>query len=138
MRIFLKIKFGQKGEITLPFTDMSKSCPNCIFFYIANMSFNAICENKILAKISEFTVNYSHTFFPSFSGVQHTLYCSHLVLWFPTQMMSAARLQSVTRTQSHTRFQYPFQCSQLLYQVMALCSHPATLTSVADTPGQFI
>ena len=25
-------------------------------FYVANMSFNAICENKILAKISEFTV----------------------------------------------------------------------------------
>ena len=27
-------------------------------FNAANMSFNAICENKILAKISEFTVNY--------------------------------------------------------------------------------
>ena len=26
------------------------------FFDVANMSFNAICENKILAKISEFTV----------------------------------------------------------------------------------
>ena len=25
-------------------------------FYVANMSFNALCENKILAKISEFTV----------------------------------------------------------------------------------
>ena len=25
-------------------------------FYVANMSFNTICENKILAKISEFTV----------------------------------------------------------------------------------
>ena len=25
-------------------------------FYLANMSFNAICENKILAKISVFTV----------------------------------------------------------------------------------
>ena len=25
-------------------------------FYVTNMSFNAICENKILAKISEFTV----------------------------------------------------------------------------------
>ena len=24
-------------------------------FYVANMSFNAICENKILAKISVFT-----------------------------------------------------------------------------------
>ena len=32
---------------------------NCIvvaIFYVANMSFNAIRENKILAKISEFTV----------------------------------------------------------------------------------
>ena len=27
-----------------------------IFFYVANMSFNAIRENRILAKISEFTV----------------------------------------------------------------------------------
>ena len=26
-------------------------------FYVANMSFNAIRENKILAKISEFTVH---------------------------------------------------------------------------------
>ena len=25
-------------------------------FYVANMSFNAICENKILAEICEFTV----------------------------------------------------------------------------------
>ena len=28
----------------------------CSFFYVANVSFNAIHENKILAKISEFTV----------------------------------------------------------------------------------
>ena len=28
-----------------------------IFFYIANVSFNAIHENKIIAKISEFTVD---------------------------------------------------------------------------------
>ena len=30
--------------------------PCSLFFYVANVSFNAICENKILEKISEFTV----------------------------------------------------------------------------------
>ena len=53
----MKIKSSQKGEITLSFTDMSKSCLNRIF-YIANMSFNPIRENKILAKIFAFTVFY--------------------------------------------------------------------------------
>ena len=43
MRCFVKIKFSRNAEITLSFTDV-------------NMSFNAIRENKILAKISGFTV----------------------------------------------------------------------------------
>ena len=38
------------GQITLSFTDVGKHV-----LVSANMSFNAICENKILAKISEFT-----------------------------------------------------------------------------------
>ena len=36
-------------------TDIGISCPACDFNVI-NVSFNAIRENKILAKISEFTV----------------------------------------------------------------------------------
>ena len=53
---FVKIKLSQNSEINLFFTDMGKSYPNSKFFDIANMSFNAIWENKILAKITEFTV----------------------------------------------------------------------------------
>ena len=51
----MKIKPSQNGEITL-FTDVGKSCPSPEFFYVTNMSFNTILKNKILAKISEFTV----------------------------------------------------------------------------------
>ena len=58
MQSFVKIKSSRMGEITLSFTDMSKSCPNRIFFYIANMSFSDIRKNRIMAKISEFTVFY--------------------------------------------------------------------------------
>ena len=56
MRSFVKIKFSRNGEITLSLTDISKPCPKSQYFYTANMSFNAIRENKILAKISEFAV----------------------------------------------------------------------------------
>ena len=52
---FCEIKSSQKGVITRSFTDMSKTCPNLIFLH-RKYVFNAICENKILAKISEFTV----------------------------------------------------------------------------------
>ena len=55
MRSFVKIKPPRIGDITLSFTDIGKSC-RARDFYIANVSFNAIRENKILAKISEFTV----------------------------------------------------------------------------------
>ena len=55
MRSFVKIKLSRIGDITLPFTDIGKSCP-VRDFYVANVSFNIIRENKILAKISEFTV----------------------------------------------------------------------------------
>ena len=50
---FLKIKSSGNGEIILSFTDIGKSCPRS---KVANMSFNAILENKNLVKISEFTV----------------------------------------------------------------------------------
>ena len=49
----MKIKSSRNGQIILSFT--GKSCHNREF-YVANMSFNAIREDKILAKISEFTV----------------------------------------------------------------------------------
>ena len=52
----MKVKSSRNGKFTLTFTDISKSCPSGIFFYIANMSFNAIHENKILTKISEFAI----------------------------------------------------------------------------------
>ena len=55
MRSFVKIKPSRIGDITLSFTDIGKSCP-VRDFYVANGSFSAIRENKILAKISEFNV----------------------------------------------------------------------------------
>ena len=53
----MKIKSSQNGEVTLSFTNISKSCPyKSRIVDVANMSFNAIRENKILVKISEFAV----------------------------------------------------------------------------------
>ena len=40
----------------MSFTDIDKSCPSCKFLTWQNMSFKAIHKNKVLAKISEFTV----------------------------------------------------------------------------------
>ena len=56
MRSFVKIKPSRNGKITLSFIDIGKHCLSRDF-YIINKSFNAIRENKILAKISESTVN---------------------------------------------------------------------------------
>ena len=55
MRSFVKIKPSRFGDITLSSTDRGKSCP-VRDFYVANVSFNAIREHELLAKISEFTV----------------------------------------------------------------------------------
>ena len=55
-RSFVKTKSSRNGEITLTFTDKCKPC-HSRDFYVANMSFITIREKKILAKISEFTVN---------------------------------------------------------------------------------
>ena len=52
----MKIIPSRNSKITLSFTDVSISWSSRDFFDMANMSFNAICENKILAKISEFTI----------------------------------------------------------------------------------
>ena len=54
MRSFVKIKSWQNGEIILSFTVTGNSCL-CLDVFLP-ISFNAICENKILAKISEFSV----------------------------------------------------------------------------------
>ena len=40
----------------MSFTGIGKACPSPEFLNVANKSFNAIHENKILAKISEFIV----------------------------------------------------------------------------------
>ena len=56
VRSFVKLKSSRNGKTPLLFTTMgSHTC------YIANMSFKAIREIEILAKISEFTVAYSKT-----------------------------------------------------------------------------
>ena len=52
----MKIKLARNGEIILLFTDEGNLSPSCVFFNVANMSLNAIRENKILTKISDFTV----------------------------------------------------------------------------------
>ena len=51
----MKIKPSCNCETTLLLADVGKSCPSRNFFNVANMSFNAIPENKILGNISEFT-----------------------------------------------------------------------------------
>ena len=57
MRSFVKIKPSQNGEIILSFTDLANHA-QVGNFNVTNVSFNAIRENKILAKFSEFTVYY--------------------------------------------------------------------------------
>ena len=61
MLSFEKIKALQNGDITLLFTQVCKSCPNQIF-KVVNISLNAFRENKVLAKISEFTVGRTTVF----------------------------------------------------------------------------
>ena len=52
---FVKNKPSRNGKISLSFIYIGKSTL-VANFYITNMSFNAIRENEILAKISESTV----------------------------------------------------------------------------------
>ena len=60
MRSFLKIKPLQIDKITPSCTDIYRQImPLSQIFNVANMSFNAICENKILLKNSKFTVYYN-------------------------------------------------------------------------------
>ena len=55
MQNFVKIKSPRNAEITLSFTDIGKAC-HSRDFSVTNMYLNAIRENKIIAKISGFTV----------------------------------------------------------------------------------
>ena len=56
MRSFVKIKPSRIDDITLSFTDICKSCP-VRDFYVANVSFNAICENKFSRKFPNLQYN---------------------------------------------------------------------------------
>ena len=42
------LKLLRNGEITLPFTDVGKSCTSSKFLTLQNMLFTVIRENKIL------------------------------------------------------------------------------------------
>ena len=53
---FRENKSSPNGEITLSTTDIGKSYTSCEIFWLQVCLVNAIRENKILAKISGFTV----------------------------------------------------------------------------------
>ena len=53
---FLENKILSKCEFTLSITDIGKSCPSRKFL-TSQVYLNAVRENKILAKISGFTVS---------------------------------------------------------------------------------
>ena len=56
MLSFVKIKPSRNDEITLSFSDVGKSCRGREFCKWQICLLTATRENKILAKISEFTV----------------------------------------------------------------------------------
>ena len=53
----MKIKPSGNGEITRSFTDVGKSCPSHLFLTWQICLLTLFHENKILAKVSEFTVS---------------------------------------------------------------------------------
>ena len=55
MRSFVKIRPLRNGEVTLSFTYVGKSCLSCEFLKSQICLLRLFRENKILAKISEFT-----------------------------------------------------------------------------------
>ena len=56
MRSFVKMKSSRNAEITLLFINIPKSWPSREFLASQICFFNAIPENKVLTKISRFTV----------------------------------------------------------------------------------
>ena len=83
MRSFVKIKLSRFCDIILSFTDIGNHALFTIF-YVANVSFNAIRENKILAKISEFTVLYIPTLSELCSETYYQINILKLIIyaWF--------------------------------------------------------
>ena len=70
MRSFVKINSALNTEITLSFTDLGKSCPSREFLISQICMLTLFAKNKILARISGFTVrqcNTDVTVFLSFS-----------------------------------------------------------------------
>ena len=59
MRSFVKIKSSRIGEISLLFTEKGKQYPS-LKFNAVSRSFNTFRENKILAKIYDFTASGSY------------------------------------------------------------------------------
>ena len=53
MLSFVKIESSRNDAITLLLTDIGKSCPSREFLTSQICLFNAICENKILAKFTD-------------------------------------------------------------------------------------
>ena len=84
MRSFVKIKPLQIGDITLLFTDIGKSCP-VRDIYVANVSFNRIRENKILAKISKFTVIKQDSVCVDALCVSQQFFCHVATIFCPSQ-----------------------------------------------------
>ena len=73
----MKIKPSQNGKITLSFTKIKVNHSLVAKFEHANMSFNAIRENKIITNISEFTLCFSF---------QHYTFSEEMALLIQTQM----------------------------------------------------
>ena len=99
MRSLVKLKPSWSGEITLPLTYIGKSWLCRDFFNVANMSFNNIRENEILAKIFEFTI--------SFCCWSHCVGASHFVVWIsvfmPPLFVECGRALSVAHVRPSVR-----------------------------------
>ena len=63
-RSFVKIKSSRNGEITLPFTDVGKSCSSreLLASHTCTFVVYRYSKSKIIAKISEFTVHVVSSF----------------------------------------------------------------------------
>ena len=59
MRSFVKIKPSQNGKITLSFTDIVNHALVAFFFYVANMTSNAIRENNFSRKLPNLQLAFS-------------------------------------------------------------------------------
>ena len=60
MQSFAQTKSSRNGKITLSITDIGKSCTSCEFLAPEECLLTLFAKNKILAKISRFTVPRGH------------------------------------------------------------------------------